>query len=74
VQDGLVAGVSGGRTEAPALNLPEAQVMQVVFMAKGPGESALTLEETVMWGAGGKEMAHRVVAGRITVKAREEGK
>ena len=74
VQDGLVAEVSGTRSDALPLNLPEAQVVQVVFMAKGPGESALTLENTVLWGAGGREMAHRVVAGRITVKAMEEGK
>jgi len=72
VSEGLIAEVGGQRADAPLLNVAEAQVFQVVFMAKGPGETALTLESSAMWGAGGKEMAHRTEGGRITVKAMEE--
>ena len=71
-QTGAVADVGGERGEAPALNAPEVTLFTVVFMVKGSGESAVTLEPSSMLGAGREPVEHRVVGGRVRVEATEE--
>jgi len=74
VAEGIITDVGGLRGEAPLLNTAEARVFRVVFIAKGPGATALTLKPTAMFGPGGKEIAHRVVIGKVVVKAMEENR
>ena len=71
-QSGRVADVGGERSDAPALNAPEITMLTIVFMAKSPGETAVTLEQTSLLGAKGKVVDHRAVAGRVRVEAVEE--
>ncbi len=70
--EGIVAEIGGERTDAPLLNAAETQVLRIVFIARGPGETDLTLEPTNMLGPGGKPIVHRVLTGHIVVQSPEE--
>lgn len=71
-QSDHLAEVGGERGDAPALNVPEATLFTIVFMVKGTGETAVGLESVSLLGAGKQKVNHRVVGGRIRVRAREE--
>ncbi len=71
---GLLADIGGQRTDAPALNVPEVQICRVIFIARGTGETELALESSTMTGSKGRTIEHRLVAGKVTVKALEESK
>ena len=68
MQEGRVVGIGGERSEAPALNLPEATMFTIVFMVRASGETAIALEETSLLGTMGKAVKHRAVGGHIRVE------
>jgi len=68
--EGRIEDIGGERAGAPALNVAEATLFTVVFMAKQPGEVAISLEPTSMLAAGG-EGGYRVVGGMIVVEPSE---
>ncbi len=66
-QGGRLADIGGEREDAPTLSVAEATLFTVVFMVRGPGQTAITLEPTSILTLGG-EAACRVVNGAILVE------
>jgi hypothetical protein len=70
-EPGYIADVGGRREEAPLLSAPEVTLFTVVFMAKAPGASDLFLESASLLGPDGREVDHRILAGRVEVRSTE---
>ncbi|NIM05325.1 MAG: hypothetical protein GTO55_04375 [Armatimonadetes bacterium] len=74
MRNGRIANILGERREAPLLNAPETMLFTIVFIVKGPGESAVSLDSSLVFGAEGKETDCRVLEGRVIVQSEEEMK
>ncbi len=64
---GWIENIGGERADAPPLSVAEATLFTIVFMVKEPGESAIGLEPTAVFAAGGAEASYRVVDGHVVV-------
>jgi hypothetical protein len=72
VESKAIANIGGERSEAPLLNAPEITLFTVVFMVRGGGEAAIALEATELLGEDDRPVEHRVLPGRVAVRATEE--
>ena len=45
ISEGAIINIGGERGDAPPLNVPESALCTVVFLAKGPGETAVTIDQ-----------------------------
>jgi len=72
VELNAIANVGGERSEAPLLNAPEITLFTVVFMVRGAGETAIALEATELFAEDRLPVEHRVLPGRVAVRATEE--
>jgi hypothetical protein len=67
MRGGCIADIGGERGGAPPLNVAETTLFTIVFMVRGPGESAISLEPTSVFTATGAEASYRAVEGHIVV-------
>jgi len=67
-QSDRLIDIGGERSDAPALNVPEATLFTVVFMVKSPGESVISFEQTSLLGLARKPAAHRAISGKVKVE------
>jgi hypothetical protein len=72
IVDGTILQLGGERKDAPLLNAPETALFTVVFMVKAPGESKITLTDSLLLGGQAQVQQHRLINGHITVKQTEE--
>lgn len=70
---GMILEVGGERGDAPAINSPEITLFTIVFLVKGPGQTAVSLEPTRLLDSNRREVDHGAVGGRVTVQAMQEG-
>lgn len=71
-QQGRLVGIGGERRGAPALNVPETTLFTIVFIARGEGETAVTVEPAGLFDPEGNDMPFRVVEGHVKVQTAEE--
>jgi len=67
-EEGRSAEIGGERQGAPLLSAPETTLFTIVFLARGAGETAVTLAPGALLGPGRRDMPFRVVEGKVTVQ------
>ena len=72
VEPNAIANIGGERSDAPLLNGPEITLFTVVFMVRGGGEAVIALQSTELFGEDNRPVEHRVLPGRVAVRATEE--